>query len=107
VRFTFSSECKKSGKSAAILCARFLACKNFAKHVLVFLAKVFASDLTGEKRMRYLRQVCAVAMLVCALAFSAYAGNIECPGVTSQPTAAGEIPYPGITDVILVMLGLI
>jgi hypothetical protein len=71
------------------------------------LAKVFASDLTGEKRMRYLRQVCAAAMLTCALAFSAYAGNIPCPGITSQPTAAGDIPCPAITDVLLIMLGLI
>jgi hypothetical protein len=57
--------------------------------------------------MRHLRQFCAVAMLVCALAFSAYAGNIECPGVTSQPTVAGEIQN-GITGtVILIMLSLI
>ena len=58
--------------------------------------------------MRYLRQFCAVAMLVCALAVSAYAGNIECDilATSPQPTAAGEIPY-GITDVLLVMLAII
>ncbi|HEX8142212.1 MAG TPA: hypothetical protein VF553_06415 [Pyrinomonadaceae bacterium] len=57
--------------------------------------------------MRYLRQFCAVTMLVCAFAFSAYAGNIECPGVTeSQPQAAGDMPN-GITEMILLMLALI
>lgn len=58
--------------------------------------------------MRYLRQFCAVAMLVCALAFSAYAGDIECDGhvLSPQPSIAGDIPY-NVTDVLLVMLGLI
>lgn len=58
--------------------------------------------------MRYLRQFCTVTMLVCALAFSAYAGNIPCPGITdSQPQAAGDMPTGGITEMILIMLALI
>jgi hypothetical protein len=73
------------------------------------LAKVFASDVIGEKRMRYLHEVCAAAILTCALAFSAYAGDIPCPGVTvsSQPMATGNIECPGITDVLLIMLEII
>ncbi|HVG33924.1 MAG TPA: hypothetical protein VM911_12625 [Pyrinomonadaceae bacterium] len=54
--------------------------------------------------MRYLRQFCAVTMLVCALAFSAYAGNIECPAVTSTPPqATGEMQY-GITDTLILLI---
>lgn len=45
--------------------------------------------------MRYLRQLCATAVLICAFAFSAYAGNIECMGIASQSpetvTADGHI----------------
>lgn len=40
--------------------------------------------------MSYLRRFCAVAMLVCALAVSAYAGDIPCPGVTSDPPPSEE-----------------
>ncbi|HEY6189589.1 MAG TPA: hypothetical protein VIW80_18190 [Pyrinomonadaceae bacterium] len=40
--------------------------------------------------MRYLRQFCAVSMLVCALAFSAYAGDIECPGITASSSSVGN-----------------
>ena len=58
--------------------------------------------------MRYLRQFCAVTMLVCAFAFSAYAGDIECPAVTSTtPQAAGEMPTVGITETILLILALV
>jgi hypothetical protein len=55
--------------------------------------------------MRYLRQFCAVTMLVCAFAFSAYAGNIECPGVTSpQPEATtGEMPNDLMTTLWLIL----
>ena len=43
--------------------------------------------------MRYLRQFCAVATLLCAFSFSAYAGDIPCPAVTAEPPqATGEIP---------------
>jgi hypothetical protein len=58
--------------------------------------------------MRYLRQFCAATMLVCVLAFSAYAGDIECDGhaLSPQPTVAGDIQY-GITDALLLMLALV
>jgi hypothetical protein len=46
-------------------------------------AKGFANDSQGDKRMRYLRLFCAAMLLTCALAFSAYAGNIECDGKTT------------------------
>jgi hypothetical protein len=35
--------------------------------------------------MRYLSRFCVTALLVSVLAVSAYAGDIECPAVTSQP----------------------
>jgi hypothetical protein len=57
--------------------------------------------------MRHLRKFCAAVVLTCAFALSIHAGEVSCPGVTSQPTVAGEIPYPGITDVLLIMLALI
>jgi hypothetical protein len=44
--------------------------------------------------MRYLRLFCATVTLICALAFSAYAGEIECDGITIQPshsTVMGDI----------------
>lgn len=57
--------------------------------------------------MKHLRQICLVATLVFTFTFSAYAGEIECPGITdSQPQAAGEMQY-GITDALLIMLALV
>jgi hypothetical protein len=58
--------------------------------------------------MRYLGRFCATVALVCVLAASAYAGDIECPAVTSAPPqVAGEMQN-GITGtVILIMLGLL
>jgi hypothetical protein len=56
--------------------------------------------------MRCLRQLCATITLICALAFSAYAGDIECPAVTSVPpqsTVAGEMQN-GITDSLLLLI---
>jgi hypothetical protein len=47
--------------------------------------------------MRYLRLFCASVMLICALAFSAHAGNIECDAIVSQPpppTPTSETSYP-------------
>jgi hypothetical protein len=35
--------------------------------------------------MRYMRLFCAAVTLVLALAFSTYAGNIECGGVINPP----------------------
>lgn len=58
--------------------------------------------------MKHLRQLCLIAALLFTFTFSAYAGEIECPGMpaTSQPTVAGDIQC-GITDVLLVILALI
>ncbi|HEX8139422.1 MAG TPA: hypothetical protein VF544_17815 [Pyrinomonadaceae bacterium] len=57
--------------------------------------------------MRYLGRFCATVALVCVLTASAYAGDIECPAVTSAPPqAAGEIQND-ITDVLLIMLSLL
>jgi hypothetical protein len=33
--------------------------------------------------MKHLRQLCATAVLICAFAVSAYAGDIECDGFTA------------------------
>jgi len=75
--------------------------------------------------MRYLRKFCAATMLVCAFAFSTYADNIPCPGITasSQETVAdnaqpqdnvigkntGAVPpaesnLANITDTLLLLL---
>jgi hypothetical protein len=58
--------------------------------------------------MKALRQLCAGLILTFALSASAFAGQVNCPGVTasSQTTASGEIEC-GITDALLIMLGLI
>jgi hypothetical protein len=53
--------------------------------------------------MRYLRQFCAATMLICAFAFSAYAGNIECDVLTPAPQAAGYMPS-GITDALILLI---
>jgi hypothetical protein len=42
-------------------------------------------------------------ILTLVLAVAAFAGEIDCPGITSQPTAAGYIPN-GITDTMLLLL---
>lgn len=44
--------------------------------------------------MRSFRRFCLVITLVFTLSFSAYAGEIECPGIIqdpTQPTVAGDI----------------
>jgi hypothetical protein len=77
--------------------------QDIFKAGLFFVAKVFASDSKGDKRMNNLRQFCATAVLVFAMAFSAYAGNIECGGVVNPPpppsptaTTTGEIECGGL-----------
>lgn len=46
-------------------------------------------------------------ILMLVLAVAAFAGDIDCPGITSQPMAAGYIPN-GVTDtLILLVLGLV
>jgi hypothetical protein len=58
--------------------------------------------------MKRLQQLCAGLILTFALSASAFAGQVDCPGITdSQPEATGEISCPGITDVLLVMLALV
>jgi hypothetical protein len=72
--------------------------QDICKAGLVFVAKVFASNLEGDMKMRYLRLSFAITMLVCAFAFPTYAGGIECDVITPQPpqptataTATGNI----------------
>lgn len=64
--------------------------------------------------MKHLKQLCASIILTLALALSAFAGNIEFPGVTSQssqPSAAGNMEYPGantsVDPLTVVALGLL
>ena len=60
--------------------------------------------------MRYLRLFCATAALVCALAFSAYAGNIECPAITQPPpqeTTDGNIECPAIQATLTIIQGVL
>jgi hypothetical protein len=60
--------------------------------------------------MKHLRLLCATATLICAFAFSAYAGNIECPAATSAPppqtteTADGNIECPAMTSIIVTVI---
>lgn len=53
--------------------------------------------------MKRIRQLCMGTILTLVLAVAAFAGEIDCPGITSQPTAAGYIPN-GITDTMLLLL---
>ena len=58
--------------------------------------------------MKRLRQFCAGLILTFALSASAFAGKVDCPGITdSQPEATGDILCPGITDALLIMLALV
>lgn len=42
--------------------------------------------------MKHLRQLCATVTLICAFAFSAYAGDIECTGFAApSPETTGHI----------------
>ena len=57
--------------------------------------------------MKRLQQLCAGLILTFALSASAFAGQVDCPGITdSQPQAAGEIQN-GIADLLLIMLALV
>jgi hypothetical protein len=56
--------------------------------------------------MKHLRQICLVATLVFTFTFSAYAGEIECPGVTSSIPPA-ESNLANMADALLIMLSLI
>jgi hypothetical protein len=51
--------------------------------------------------MKQLKQLCAAVLLTLALALSAFAGNMEYPGVTSQstqPSATGNMDTPAVTS---------
>jgi hypothetical protein len=59
--------------------------------------------------MNHLRQFCAAVTLVCAFAFSAYAGAIECPAIVDPPpslTATGEMLQPIVEAIALAVLSL-
>ena len=57
--------------------------------------------------MKRLRQLGAGLILTFALSASAFAGQVDCPGITdSQPTAAGETQND-LTTTILLLLALI
>jgi hypothetical protein len=56
--------------------------------------------------MKHLRQFCATVTLVCALAFSAYAGAIECPVVDPPPPSTGEMLQPIVEVIMLAVLSL-
>ncbi len=56
--------------------------------------------------MKNLRQLCAALILTLALAAPVFAGQIECPGITQEPTeqaSTSDTEY-GMTDVILSVL---
>jgi hypothetical protein len=58
--------------------------------------------------MKHLRQLCLTATLVFTFAVSAYAGKVDCPGITeSQPQAAGEMQYDVAQTVLWLILALI
>lgn len=64
--------------------------------------------------MNNLRQFCAGLILTLALTATAFAGQIECPGVVQPPqaTAEGEIPndatvefsQPTVTDILISLI---
>ena len=48
--------------------------------------------------MKNLRQFCAIAVLILALALPAFAGEIPCPGVAQQQSSVmGDIGSPGVS----------
>ncbi|HEX8173972.1 MAG TPA: hypothetical protein VF543_02515 [Pyrinomonadaceae bacterium] len=57
--------------------------------------------------MKHLRRFCALATLICAFAFSTYAGNIPCDGIISPPppsaTATGNIECPAIAAIVILI----
>ena len=56
--------------------------------------------------MKTLRQACAVAVLTVLLSASAFAGQVNCPGVVSTPPPPTEAESL-TTNVILVVVSLI
>jgi hypothetical protein len=58
--------------------------------------------------MKHLRQFCLIIALVCACAFSVYAGDIECTGLAApsqaQPTSTGQVDCPGLTEAAMSLI---
>lgn len=57
--------------------------------------------------MNNLRQLCLTALLIFAIAFSAYAGNIECDGGVNPPpppTATGDIECDGLIEIVMSLI---
>jgi hypothetical protein len=53
--------------------------------------------------MKNFRQLCGVVVLTLALTVSAFAGQIDCPGVVDPPpspdtTRTGQVGCPGLTE---------
>jgi hypothetical protein len=53
--------------------------------------------------MKNLRHFCAVTILLLALAVSAFAGQVDCPGVVdpppdTTPTVTGQVGCSGLTE---------
>jgi hypothetical protein len=58
--------------------------------------------------MTQLRQLCMTAALICAFAFSTFAGEVPCGGFAPPPpppSATGEMLMP-IVDAVMVALSL-
>ena len=59
--------------------------------------------------MKNLRQLCGVVVLTLALTVSAFAGQIDCPGVVDPPpppdaTATGQVDCPALTEAAVSLL---
>jgi hypothetical protein len=58
--------------------------------------------------MKHLHRLFLITTLIITFAVSAYAGKVDCPGITeSQLQAAGEIQYDVTQSVLWLILALI
>lgn len=60
--------------------------------------------------MQHLRRFSIAAALVCALAFSSYAGDIECPAYAPPapaPTVTGDIECTGLQLAVTVIQSIL
>jgi hypothetical protein len=55
--------------------------------------------------MKKLRQLCAGTVLMLVFAVAVFAGDIDCPGITSQPATTGEIECPGLQLAVIFLQG--
>lgn len=53
--------------------------------------------------MKKPRQLCAGTILALVFAVAAVAGEIDCPGITSQPAATSDIDCPGLQIVVTIL----